>query len=146
MDALTGHCLCRTVAFEISAAPLRVLYCHCESCRRATSAPVAAFLIVQRAGFRYTRGMPRHYASSPGVRRSFCEACGTPLAYETEQRPDQIDLYVCSLSDPSVISPHQHVFAEEQLPWFEVLDNLPRHARSPGDGGAIWQGPRTRTG
>jgi hypothetical protein len=139
MSNLTGHCLCGDVAFVVSAAPLQVVHCHCESCRRTTSSPVTTFLIVQRSDFRYTRGMPRVYASSPGVRRSFCERCGSPIAYETDRRPDHIDLYACSLSDPAVM-PQAHVHVEEQVPWFEVLDDLPRYAKTPRDGEPIRHG------
>jgi hypothetical protein len=137
MSNLTGHCLCGDVAFAVSAAPLQVVYCHCESCRRATSSPVTTFLIVQRPDFRYTRGTPRVYASSPGVRRSFCERCGSPIAYETDRRPNHIDLYACNLSDPTAVVPQAHVHVEEQVPWFEVLDDLPRYARTPRDGEPI---------
>jgi hypothetical protein len=79
--------------------------------------------------------------SSPGVVRSFCDRCGSPLAYESDQRPDDIDLYVCSLDDPSAVSPQIHVHTDEQLPWFEVQDQLPRYERSPRDGAPIRIGP-----
>ena len=131
MTTISGRCFCKAIAFEISAAPSEVIHCHCESCRRATSAPVATFLIVKRDDFRYVQGRPVTYDSSPGVRRSFCGACGSPLAYETEQRPDDIDLYVCSLDDPSAVTPQSHVHEAERLPWFEIQDDLPRYATTP---------------
>ena len=142
MSKLTGHCLCRAIAFSVSGAPSDVVYCHCESCRRATSSPTTTFLITRKADFRYTQGAPLLYESSPGVRRSFCGACGSPLAYETDRRPDDIDLYVCSLDDPSALAPQAHVHAAEQLPWFETLDNLPRHGEASRDTAPILIGPR----
>lgn len=146
MTPLTGRCLCRAIAFEVDAEPLHVVHCHCESCRRTCSAPVACFLIVRQADFRYTRGTPKSFASSPGVRRSFCGDCGTPLAYETDRRPDQIDLYVCSLDDPAAIAPQAHVYAVEQLPWFEIHDELPRYAGSLRDAQLLRRGFRTASG
>jgi hypothetical protein len=90
MGVLNGHCLCRAVEFSVMGDPTDVVHCHCESCRRATSSPVTTFLIVNRADFQYTRGKPAIYESSPGVRRSFCGECGSPLAYVTDRRHDDL--------------------------------------------------------
>jgi hypothetical protein len=141
MAELTGRCLCGAVLFAISGTPLRIVYCHCESCRRTTSSPATTYLIMQRADVRYTQGTPRSYASSPGVRRSFCARCGSPLAYEADDRPDHIDLFACTLNDPATVAPQAHVYAQEQLPWFEIADNLPRYARLTGGEEPIRHGP-----
>lgn len=141
MSSLTGHCFCGDVAYEVSGVPLEVVHCHCESCRRTTSSPVTTFLIVRRADFRYTQGTPNVYASSPGVRRSFCGRCGSPMAYESDGRPDHVDLYACSLADPSAFTPRTHVYVEEQVPWFEMLDDLPRYAKTSRDAEPIRRGP-----
>ena len=142
MTSLSGRCLCRAIGFTVSGEPLKVVHCHCESCRRTTSSPLTTFVIVRRADFRYTQGTPTVYASSQGVRRSFCARCGSPLAYESDQRPDAIDLYACSLSDPAAVAPQAHVHADEQLPWLETLDDLPRYGVSTRDTAPLRRGPR----
>ena len=142
MTTVPGHCLCGAIRYELSAPPLLVVHCHCESCRRTTSAPIATFLIVARSAFRATQGALRAYASSPGVRRSFCADCGSPIAYETDARPDHIDIYACSLSDPAAVAPQFHVHAAEQLPWFETDNSLPRYATTARNGPALRHGPR----
>jgi hypothetical protein len=50
-----------------------------------------------------------------------------------------------SLLDAKDVSPSCHVFVDEQLPWFEALDDLPRFATT-GRGGAspIRIGPRKK--
>jgi hypothetical protein len=138
----SGRCLCGAIQYEYDGEPVEVLHCHCESCRRQTSSPVATFVMVRRAGLRFTRGAPTGYASSPGVRRSFCAACGSPIAYETERRPDIVDLYVGTLNDPSRVAPTCHVHAEEQLAWFEMADELPRFARGRTGATSVRIGPR----
>jgi len=138
----TGHCLCGAIQYEYADDPLRAIHCHCESCRRQTSSPVATFVMVPRAALRFTRGTPKEYASSPGVRRSFCAECGSPIAYQTERRPDVVDLFAGTLSDMSEVTPLCHVHAAEQLAWFEVLDDLPRYAQSSRDGTPIRHGAR----
>ena len=39
----TGRCLCGRVRYLAAGAPLWVAHCHCESCRRATGAPLATY-------------------------------------------------------------------------------------------------------
>jgi len=138
----TGHCLCGAIQYEYSGEPTLVVHCHCESCRRHTGSPVATFVLVPRTALRITGGQPREFASSPGVRRSFCETCGSPIYYHTDRRPEIIDLFAGTLSDPSTLAPQLHVHTAEQLPWFELLDDLPRHALARLDEPPMRRGPR----
>ena len=93
MTGLSGGCLCRSVRFSVTGPIIRTGHCHCESCRRATSSPVTSFFCVARADASFEGEALRHYASSPGVRRGFCGNCGSPMSYETAERPAEIDLY-----------------------------------------------------
>jgi hypothetical protein len=129
-----GHCLCRAVIFEYDAEPNWTLHCHCESCRRTTSSPMTTFISVPRSAFRFKRGTPRYFNSSPDVTRGFCATCGSPLTYENRRMPDEVHLYAASLADPSLVRPSRHVFAEEQLPWLEIADQLPRFATTSRGG------------
>jgi hypothetical protein len=137
-----GHCLCRAVAFSFDAEPNWVLNCHCETCRRSTSAPMTTWLSVPRAAFRFTGAPPRHYASSKGVRRGFCGSCGSPLTYESDGMPNEIHVLACALADPAAVRPVAHVFAGEQLPWFDTADELPRYEKTRPDGPPMRHGPR----
>lgn len=130
MTVTRGRCLCGEVTYEFSGAERWRAYCHCESCRRNTSSPVTAFFGVPRGAFRFTGRAPAAYVSSPGVRRLFCGRCGSPMAYESDRWPDEIHLYAASLDDPEAYRPQAHVHVAEQLPWFDVKDDLPRHPHS----------------
>ena len=121
----TGRCLCGDIRFETDATPAWVAYCHCASCRRHTASPVACFVNVPLASVRLS-GERSRYASSPGVTRSHCARCGTPIGYENEKRPGEIDLYVNAFDRPEDFAPGLHVFEAERLPWFDVADRLPR--------------------
>lgn len=122
-----GRCLCGAVRFEFEGEPRWSAYCHCDSCRRNCSAPVAAFFGVDRGAFRWTGAAPAAYESSPGVRRLFCGRCGSPMAYDADRDRRNIHLYTASLDDPGACPPTAHVFTAERLAWFDVADNLPRH-------------------
>jgi len=138
----TGRCLCGAIRYEFRGPPEWVVHCHCESCRRQVSSPLATFVGVLKKNFHFIAGAPKDFASSPGVSRSFCPACGAPIAYEAERLPDEIHLFHGTLDDPGRLVPTAHVFTEEQLPWFEVHDELPRYAKGGRGLAPIGCGPQ----
>jgi hypothetical protein len=119
----SGRCLCGDIRFEFRGAAIGVEHCHCESCRRHTSAPFATFVVVDKSAFRYTRGSPVPFASSPGVERTHCGRCGAPIAYENAS---EFALYAGTLDEPSSVRPSRHIFVAEKLPWIEIADDLPQ--------------------
>jgi hypothetical protein len=142
-EVTTGRCLCGAVRYEYRGPPLWVVHCHCDSCRRHTSSAVATFVSVAREGFRFTAAAPSVHASSPGVRRSFCGRCGSPIAYEADRVPDEIHLYHGTLDDAAALPATGHVHTGEQLPWFEILDHAPRwRATARGGEQPVRIGPR----
>lgn len=122
-----GRCLCGAVrfAFDPAAVVSRGL-CHCESCRRATGAPVTAWITVRDTGWRWVVGRPRVHVSSPGVRRSFCGDCGSPLGYATDEHPGHTDLLAAALIEPATFRPERHNHWDERLPWLAIEDALPK--------------------
>ena len=144
--ALTkGHCLCRAIQYEFEGKPNFVSYCHCESCRRHTSSSVATFVGVKLDQFRYLEGTPASYQSSPGVWRYFCPTCGSPMAYTNDASwPGEVHLYLGTLEHPEKFVPTGHVHINEQVPWFEVEDKLPRFEKSGESGQPARHGPKLR--
>jgi hypothetical protein len=113
-------------AFDPQAVVSRGL-CHCESCRRATGAPVTAWFTVRDTGFRWVVGQPRFHRSSPGVQRGFCGDCGSPLSYATDAEPGHTDLLAAALLDPASFRLERHNHWDERLPWLPIEDDLPKH-------------------
>lgn len=121
-----GRCLCGAVTYEYSGPENWRGHCHCESCRRNTSSPFTTFMGVPNEAFEFTGEIPKVYISSPGVRRSFCGTCGTPMAYEADRYPKEIHLYAASLDNPMGFKPEFHTHSDEILPWILLSDGLPR--------------------
>jgi hypothetical protein len=142
---VTGRCLCGDIRYAYVGDPLEILYCHCESCRRHSSAPVATFVCVPRLVFHYTQGQPVTFVSSPGVQRTHCGRCGSPISY-VSSRHDRVDLYAGTLEDPAAIAPSHHENVAEQLPWFEVHDALPRYQAGKSGNVPVRTGPRPAPG
>jgi hypothetical protein len=127
----TGGCLCRAIRYEIAAGPLGVAdYCHCTQCRRASGAPVVAWLQVAPGRFRLTAGAPRPYQSSSHSTRWFCPACGSPL-YMTDMAQTSVGITLGSLDEPAAVAPTVHGWTSEQLAWLDIHDHLPRHPHAP---------------
>lgn len=123
-----GGCQCGAIRFEATAAPLGAGYCHCTKCRGATGAPIFLGVAFPRAAFRLLRGETKTYRSSERGIRHFCGACGSPLFFELTDTPDRWEVLVGALDDAADITPSVHVCTASRLPWFDVLDSLPRKA------------------
>jgi hypothetical protein len=124
-----GGCFCGAVRFSITAEPIWSAYCHCDSCRRATAAPVAAFVGFAEDGVRFDGDARRIFSSSSGVERSYCANCGTPLSYRSTRWPGEIHLYTPTFDHPEAYPPTFHVHWAEKLSWLVVTDTLPKYER-----------------
>ena len=125
---LSGSCRCGAVRFASSAAPHFAGYCHCEDCRRATGAPVVAFVGLYRGEVNWT-GEAATYGAPP-VRRLFCNTCGAPLGYSDDRLADRIYLYTAALDRPEDHPPRSHSYAGERIDWLRLADDLPEHERT----------------
>lgn len=72
--------------------------------------------------FSFEKGDPKRYRTDTGAYRTFCNACGTSLTYENEERPNEIDITTGSLDDPEQFPPNRDVFPEEKLSWVALVD------------------------
>ena len=111
--------------------------------RRHTSSPFVAYVVIDKGSFRYTHGTPVAYASSPGVERTHCGRCGSPISYENS---NEFGLWIGTLEDATTVTPTLQIFTAEQLPWIEIADNLPRYAYSSKNATPISHGPPLEIG
>ena len=121
-----GRCLCGAVRFEIDAPIKSVVNCHCESCRRQCSAPMTTYIGVQDGDWRWTGETPKVYNSSPGVERTFCDNCGSPISFRSQSMSGVLHLYVAAMDEPEKFEPKLHVAYEEKLSWLKIGDDLPK--------------------
>lgn len=132
-----GGCHCGAQRYETHGAPNYVAYCHCDDCRRATGAPAVVYVVYPASSVTFLKGTRQIYTSSPGVSRTFCGACGTPLSYEAERKGDVvIGFFSGTIDTPAAFPPQKHVFHREHVSWFDTADRLPRYADVPTSGNA----------
>ena len=123
----TGGCLCGSVRYELAGDSVWTGYCHCNSCRKHTGAPVVAFVSYEPNRVRWLSGNRARYESSPGRFRAFCPECGTSLTWEGNVGgATWTEIHISTLDDPDRFPPTEHVFHGEKISWFEVRDELKR--------------------
>ena len=122
----TGGCRCGAVRFEASAEPDHVSYCHCGDCRKATGAPVSAFVGFMADEVTVTGDALKSFDNGP-VTRSFCGTCGSPIAYADERIGDRLYFMLGAMDAPQNYKPTLHAYVREQLPFVHMQDGLPRH-------------------
>ena len=124
-----GGCLCGAIRYRVTGRPRATSLCHCESCRRATGGPSLAWAIFDEDKVEIAQGRLAVYASSPGVERGFCGACGTSLTYARANRPGLFDVTTISLDDPEAFPPAKEIWTCERLSWEAANPDLPQYAQ-----------------
>ena len=115
----SGGCQCGAVRFTCSGLG-RASICHCRMCQKAFGSFFGP--LVTARDLRWTRGSPSWFASSNKVRRGFCKACGTPLAYDWG---GGVEVAIGALDEPERAAPAIQVNPGERLSFFAALHELP---------------------
>ncbi|RYY86902.1 GFA family protein [archaeon] len=132
-----GQCYCGGVHFEVDSSikPVKALYCHCESCRRAHSAPLYQIVYTPVEAFRITKGeelLKAFSRSESNPIRYFCSDCGSRVKNFLPYKPQiGIGFFPALLDEevqqhlPEVFKPtHHYRSVESVLPCLQ--DNLER--------------------
>ena len=121
----SGHCYCGAVKFEVNADSNWVGHCHCESCRRHSGSVMTTFAGFKQNQVVFTGAMPNRYSTDDGVTRSFCGQCGSPVAYENADTPEDIHLHLGLFDQPELLPAEDHSFLDEKVSWFSADEQLP---------------------
>ena len=130
--AFEGGCLCGSIRYTARGDSPITIHCHCLHCRGVSGAPFMTWAEFAREGFEFLQGEPRDFSPRPGVTRRFCGDCGTPLTYESEDWPEEIDVAVCTLDDPNLAQPRAHIWTVRRLEWLKFDDGLPSYPKKRG--------------
>ena len=123
---VTGGCFCGSVRYRIEDAAPKATICHCEGCRKASGAPVVAWITVRADALRLVQGELRTVRGGKvehescdgfGGTRSFCGQCGSQITFAGDGHADYIDITTGTLDDPNRFPPTEDSFAERKLVW-----------------------------
>lgn len=127
--------MCGGIRYELNCENPWSTYCHCESCRKHTGAPVAVLVAGLPEYVTWVSGDRSLYESSPGRYRGFCKDCGTSLTWEAQISASSangswLGLHISTFDDPEALPPVDHVFYNDAIPWITIEDDLPRYKDS----------------
>jgi hypothetical protein len=129
----TGSCFCGAVQLTVSGEPAAMGYCHCESCRSWSAAPVNAFTLWKPQAVRVTRGAENigNYNKTPHSNRKWCNKCGGHLFTE-HPGMGLTDVYAAVIPD-FPYQPGVHVNYQETT--LRIRDGLPKMKDVPQEMG-----------
>jgi len=123
VEQFEGGCLCGAVRFIATGQPKEIYWCHCQSCRKHTGAPVSVFAAFDRDAYKVTKGEITKFDSTPGqTRRGFCTRCGSTLTCESVQGPALTHFHVGAFEQAARLQPRGQYFPEVRLPWLHDGD------------------------
>jgi hypothetical protein len=136
-NPIEGGCLCGEVRYRVSGQSLSRSLCHCRTCRLASGAPSVAWVVFRSSDFEFIAGQPNSFNSSPGVVRTFCGRCGTPLTYQQTSKTDTIDVTTVTLDVAGEFAPTREVWTEHKVAWERLNDALQHYPRSSAEGSSV---------
>ena len=115
-----GGCLCGVTRYTVTGDPVRVLYCHCNDCKKQTSAPysVIASYAKEQVTLESSEFLKTHHSvgdSGGEVKRSFCGQCGSPIFSQIEALPDVVIIKAGSFDDASWLKPTMEIYTKDKL-------------------------------
>jgi hypothetical protein len=129
-QSLTGGCHCGQLRYTVTGAPLNVMVCHCDSCKKVTGQPFFARAVLPASAVTVA-GEVTHYPSSSEITRRFCPICGATVFAQRRTMLDRLSVTLGSLDDPDALPPTAHMFAGRMVAWLKLDDGLPRHEEIP---------------
>ena len=132
-----GRCFCGAVEVEVDGSPEAMGYCHCNSCRSWSAAPVNAFTLWKPDAVRITAGEEHvaTFSKTAFSQRQYCTRCGGHLM-NRHPTIGLVDVYA-AIIPTLTFAPGVHVnYAGTVLP---MRDGLPKLKDFPAELGGSGQ-------
>ena len=128
-----GQCFCGAIQLTVRGEPAAMGYCHCESCRSWSAAPVNAFTLWKPDALTVTRGEGHigAYNKTPASLRKWCKICGGHIFTE-HPGMGLIDVYAATIPQFPF---HAGVHINYQEARLRVRDGLPKFKDLPKEMG-----------
>lgn len=129
-----GRCLCGQVAYQVSAEPIKMGFCHCRSCQKATGSAYWPFVLIKEDTFTLSGPVQAYQTigdSGQSVKRIFCQHCGSTLCSQSSVWSGFRTVSASSLDDPSIFQPQVDIWVSEAQPWSLKHPQLNRIAGNP---------------
>ena len=135
-----GSCFCGNVQFTLSSEPEVMAYCHCNSCRHWSAAPVSAFTLWKPETLEICKGSDNisMFDKNPGTNdetvvsiRKWCKTCGGHI-YTEHPTMGLIDVPAAVISK-FTFKPSFHVHYQDSV--HHMKDGLQKFKDLPKEAG-----------
>ena len=114
---VSGQCRCGQVQFEVSAAPLLTMACHCTGCQKMSASAFSLSSLYLSTAFTITEGEPVIGGLHGATRHFFCAYCMTWLFTRPEGMDELVNVRAPMLDDVKEYTPFVETYTDEKLPW-----------------------------
>ena len=124
-----GSCQCGAVRFRTSDQALRVLACHCKTCKQRTGADYGVGIYLNDGDVEFTKGTPQVFEfrsdeSGRWIRTEFCQNCGSAISWTLELRPGVRGIAGGSYDDPDWFNIEAHIWTSSARSEASYPDNV----------------------
>jgi hypothetical protein len=132
---VTGGCLCGRVRYEADVFLHNGYICHCTICQKSTGQPAEITVLIKAGTLRFLQDQPRFYANSASGQRGFCGTCGARIVWQALDPAEDWTTNLCvgSLDQRAAARVTCHIYADSQLPWYRVCEDLPKFTEADAD-------------
>lgn len=126
---IKAACQCGQVTYELNAAPLKVMACHCTECQKLATAPFSVTAVVAATDIAFSGELKEWSRSSDSGNTNtakFCPNCGNRIYHVNPQQPELIKLKLKPV-DPKcarLFEPTAHVWVREKQSWYVIPDGV----------------------
>jgi hypothetical protein len=116
---LRGSCLCGKVRYEIRGNIDRASNCWCTMCQKQHGAASGPYANIASSALHILQGDDAitHYASSPGVERTFCKVCGSNLTWQADGHRERIGVTLGTFDTPYEGKVTDELYSESKPGW-----------------------------
>lgn len=129
---LTGHCVCKTVTYALTAPPMITHCCHCTYCQLETGSAFALNTVVESYNFTITSSLPPLFANRPSPSApdgsqhlvAYCpnRACNTDIFsyYGANKATVYVKAGTLDHESRRRVRPDVHIFASSKVDWIDL--------------------------
>ncbi len=130
-----GGCQCSAVRFKSTDEPVRVIACHCKTCKQRTGGPygIGVYMMEQQVEITGEEMQTFEFHSSESgrwLRNQFCPICGTTVCWTLELRPGAIGIAGGSYDNPDWFKIQAHIWTDSARSDMVYPDHVDVHEQA----------------
>lgn len=132
MPLRTGGCRCGEIRYELSAAPMFHLACHCRDCQYVAGGSPNLTMVFPANALTVTQGEPRVFKARETSGGSyFCGTCGVHVFSRPDKNRDMVAVKVGGLDDASDFKVQADMWMASAPPWHHPHDGALQFEQNP---------------